>query len=287
MNNNIKYLIEEIINFNPIDYNEDENNIIDHGTLGNIIFKYFPKNKKELVELIYQRLQQNIKQPYLLDIDTSLITDMNYLFSNEYNIWYQMRESNLNLSEIEVLDLSTWDTSNVKRMDKMFYNCRGLKKLNLSSFDTFNVYDMTQMFADCESLEKLDLSNFKTNNLKKVECMFQGCFSLTDLDISSFDTSNIKDMNGMFRMCHNLITLDLSNFNTSNVINMNQMFQDCNSLKTLDISNFDISNVKYMAYMFCDCMSLYDVKWPKAWNKKKLINVAYMYANCDKLKYKR
>ena len=55
MNNNIKYLIEEIINFNPIDYNEDENNIIDHDTIGNIMFKR-PQNKKELVELIYQRL---------------------------------------------------------------------------------------------------------------------------------------------------------------------------------------------------------------------------------------
>lgn len=33
--------------------------------------------------------------------------------------------------QIEVLDLSTWDTSNVENMETMFCRCYNLKKLNI------------------------------------------------------------------------------------------------------------------------------------------------------------
>lgn len=37
MNKNIKYLIEDIINFNPADYDEDENEVISRDTLNNML----------------------------------------------------------------------------------------------------------------------------------------------------------------------------------------------------------------------------------------------------------
>ena len=46
MNKNIKYLIESIVNFNPADYEDDEQNIIDNDTIHNVIHKYFPKTKQ-------------------------------------------------------------------------------------------------------------------------------------------------------------------------------------------------------------------------------------------------
>ena len=40
-----------------------------------------------------------------------------------------------------------------------------LKELNLSSFDTKNVKNMMMMFADCLKLKELNLSSFKTKNV--------------------------------------------------------------------------------------------------------------------------
>jgi hypothetical protein len=47
MNKNIKYLIEDIVNFNPIDYSDNEQNIIDSETIYNITIPK-PKTKNEL-----------------------------------------------------------------------------------------------------------------------------------------------------------------------------------------------------------------------------------------------
>ena len=57
----------------------------------------------------------------------------------------------------------------------MFYGCSSLKKLNLSNFNTNNVKDMRDMFYGCSSLKELNLSNFNTNNVKVIGHMFEGC----------------------------------------------------------------------------------------------------------------
>lgn len=46
-----------------------------------MIYKYFPKTKKELQTIILKKLEENIEEPYLRDIDTSRITSMSGLFS--------------------------------------------------------------------------------------------------------------------------------------------------------------------------------------------------------------
>ena len=54
----------------------------------------------------------------------------------------------------------------------MFYNCKSLTSLNLSNFNTNNVKNMNHMFCNCSSLNSLDLSNFNTNNVKDMDKMF-------------------------------------------------------------------------------------------------------------------
>ena len=49
------------------------------------------------------------------------------------------------------LDLSGWDTSNVRGMNGMFAYCKNLKSLDLSGWDTSNVKDMGKMFYECPS----------------------------------------------------------------------------------------------------------------------------------------
>lgn len=47
----------------------------------------------------------------------------------------------------------------------MFYKCSSLKNLDVSHFDTSQVKDMSYMFACCDSLKSLDVSHFFTSQV--------------------------------------------------------------------------------------------------------------------------
>lgn len=98
--------------------------------------KYKPQNKEQLKKLV------DDESIYLGDIDTSLITDMSYLFADS------KRED---FSGIE-----KWDVSNVKNMRGMFSDVKNFNHpLNL--WDVSSLQDMTNMFLGAKSLKhKID-----------------------------------------------------------------------------------------------------------------------------------
>ncbi len=161
-----------------------------------------------------------------------------------------------NKSPITRIDFGKVDTSNVKNMNGMFYECTNLKSLDLHNFNTENVQDMSWMFCDCSSLISLDVSNFNTDNVEDMGFMFYGCGSLTSLDLSNFNTQNVENMSWMFGDCTSLTLLNVSNFDTQNAQNMNWMFNGCNSLISLDIKSFNTKNAQYIDNMFNECNSL-------------------------------
>ena len=141
-----------------------------------------------------------------------------------------------NKSNIKTIKKMQIDTSKVTSMYYMFNECASLTSLDLSNFDTYKVTDMSGMFSSCSSLTSLDLSNFNTSNVTDMSSMFSDCSSLTSLDLSNFDTSNVTNMAGMFPSCSSLTSLDLSNFDTSKVTDTYSMFWLCSSLKDVYIT---------------------------------------------------
>ena len=119
----------------------------------------------------------------------------------------------ISLSSVE--NLSNLNTKNVIYMDYLFYACSLLRSIDLSKFDTSNVKDMTGMFGG-SGFYKLNLSNYNNKNLLTTAFMLYSVGSLEELDISSFDTSNVIDMSYMFSYCAKLTSLDVSHFNTEN-----------------------------------------------------------------------
>ena len=115
-------------------------------------------------------------------------------------------------------------------MVSMFYHCSGLTSLDVSKFDTKNVRDMTHMFNGCSGLTTLDVSKFDTQNVCWMRSMFCGCSGLTTLDLSNFNTRKYPDMDEMFYNCSNLQTIFASEkFVTSGI--RYDMFLGCTSLK--------------------------------------------------------
>ena len=60
----------------------------------------------------------------------------------------------------------------------MFDGCSSLQSIDLSSFNTADVKDMRDMFDGCSSLQSIDLSSFNTTNVKDMSDMFGLCSSL-------------------------------------------------------------------------------------------------------------
>lgn len=160
-----------------------------------------------------------------------------------------------NLTSIEGLE--NLNTSDVTRMDHMFYKCEQLRALDLSGFNTEKVEDMRDMFSNCKNLKTLNLSSFKTNNLTNMSEMFLECNKIAQLDLSGFNTSGVKALDQVFKRCYALESLDLSSFDTKLVTEMSSLFDNCLSLKTIYVSDrFSTFLVNNSTNMFSYCNNL-------------------------------
>ncbi len=137
-------------------------------------------------------------------------------------------------------DLSSWDMSNVTRMDWMFYEATDFVG-DISTWDVSNVLNMALMFSGASNFNG-DISSW---NVANVQNMFE-MFSLTsyfDGDISSWDVSNVQNMGGMFRSAANF-DQDLSQWDISNVNRLSSFgtnafgFLDYSGLSCENYSNF-------------------------------------------------
>ena len=99
-------------------------------------------------------------------LDTSQVTNMSNMFSQTI----YLKDIKLNI-----------DTSKVTDMSFMFLACERLETLDLSNFNTINVKSARQMISFCPKLKTVDASNFDTRNLSDFGSMFCNCDELTTL----------------------------------------------------------------------------------------------------------
>ena len=263
----------------------------------------------------------------LTDFDSSNVTNMRILFNKCKKLKEIKGIEKLNTkkvvdmegmfqycTELEYLDLTNFDTSNVESMAFMFNHCEKLKEIKgLNKLITNNVTTTEGMFQSCFCIEYLDLSNFDTSNVTIMDYMFDECSKLKGIKgINKLITHKVVSMEGMFQLCTILKYVDLSNFNTSNVSNMEYMFNKCKKLKEikgmtnfntanlkstfamfqlctelefLDLSNFDTSNVTNMSFMFNQCNRIKEIKGISQFVTNKVKTFEAMFQGCFELEY--
>ena len=202
------------------------NNSYTYNTKDRLTFSYYLSSKRNYAYLYNS--PNNI--PNNGKIDWVKFNDINSYINNSYNFTYK-------------LDLSDWDTSNMKRFDSMFNNCTGITYADVSGFNTSNVNYMNRMFNWCKSLKYLDVSKWDTSKVSNMEMLFRGCESLTYLDVSRFDTSNVINMHGMFYNCRSLTYLDVSKWDTSKLYDLTGTFEKAGRINMIDMSNWNLSNL--------------------------------------------
>ena len=177
-------------------------------------------------------------------------------------------------SQAESIDLSSFNTSNVKNMMSLFFYAVA-PTLDVSHFDTSQVTAMDNMFYGTQATS-LDLSHFDTSKVVYMNNMFWDS-NATTLDLSSFDTSSVVEMNGVFYNSNAKSIVGLNKFDTSSVITMRNMFSWSQATE-LDLSSFDTSQVFDMLSMFA---------WSQAttldlssFNTKEVTNMSGMFDSC-------
>lgn len=139
--------------------------------------------------------------------------------------------------------------SNIKGSLMYLFHAFMGEKLDLTEFDTSNIKFMQYTFLECSAKSILLGDKFKTDNVINMEGMFNRC-AVEKLDLQHFNTTKVTNMSNMLSYCNAEIINFGGNFDTSNVINMEHMFFKC-SVKSLNIRNvFNTSKVKKMEYMF-------------------------------------
>lgn len=158
------------------------------------------------------------------------ITDMRYMFSNATS---------------PTIDLSEFDTGQVRYMDWMFANSN-FKSLDLSAFDTRSAVRFGYMFYKSKATN-IDISSFETPNVTYLGAMFYES-AITSVDVTHFDTRNVNDTTNMFDSTV-IEYLDVSNFNLSGVTKTSAMVRNtviqsghASSQRDVDILHRDMGN---------------------------------------------
>lgn len=86
-------------------------------------------------------------------------------------------------------------------MSGMFAGCWNINNLNLSGFNTSNVTNMEEMFSECYGLTSLDIRNFNTNKVTNMKKMFKGGRKLTIIQVGTGWTTENADTTDMFADC--------------------------------------------------------------------------------------
>ena len=161
----------------------------------------------------------------LSNFDTSNVTDMHAMFDG--------------CSHLNTLTFSEkFTTQKVTDMSYMFYGCKGLQEIDLHTFITPNLERVDRMFTECTNLQEVDFSGFDPTNVHSTERMFAECYNLKTVNLCEhFSGWPVIYMTEMFYYCKKLEYIYLCHTSSDVVIifdertDLDRAFEGCKNLK--------------------------------------------------------
>jgi surface protein len=140
--------------------------------LPGIVLGFQPTTRQELKDAIDSHLTGSSDKGPINNWDTSLITDMSYLFcGDQYSSSCYCRSlGNCDLYQQFNEDISGWETSQVTSMSEMFSGASNFNQ-DISGWDTSQVTSMSEMFYSANNFNQ-DISGWDTSQVTSMYQMF-------------------------------------------------------------------------------------------------------------------
>ena len=121
----------------------------------------------------------------------------------------------------------------------MFDHCQDIESIDFSNFDFSEITNMVYSFGYCCKLKYVNFVKGNATKLQNMGSLFEFRISLETMD-NFLNTFNVTNLSFLFLECTSLKSIDLSNLATLDTvyINMKYIFYDCKSLEIIDLSNF-------------------------------------------------
>ena len=188
---------------------------------------------------------------------TSLVTNMSNTF-------------NYNSNPYNGIDVTSWDTSSVTNMERMFYNNSAFNQ-DIGNWNTSSVTNMSYMFRN-SSVFNQDIGDWDTSSVINMDQMFLGN-SVFNQYIGNWNTGSVTNMERMFQN-NTAFNQDIGNWNTISVTSMSYMFAE-NSAFNQDIGDWDTSSVTDMNSMFYGNSAFN--QYIGNWNTGSVTNMGWMF----------
>ena len=144
------------------------------------------------------------------------------------------------------------ETIHFKSMIRMFEDCKNLESVDFTNCDTSQVTDMSCMFKGCGDTSNIRLKGLDTTSVKNMSGMFEYCYDIRYLDLSNFTVAKDCNMNNMFSSCYSLAALKLGenwSFNNTNCLPSHNWIRY--STKEMIKSLENVYDGKTMADTYC------------------------------------
>ena len=259
------------------------------------------ENQKELSVYFHNKNNLQNLNVVLIENTKNRVTDLSYMLNNCKNL--------------ESVDFSNFNTTNIQSMEAMFQMCPLIQLPDsIIKFSSPDLVNIRAMFCKCLKLETIpELTNLfnKTNKIENISMLFNGCIKvqkivsfekwnapsvkdmsylfnrckeIKDINFGKFNSVNINNMCGLFNCCEKLKTITQMKFETNNVEDMSLMFQGCESLEKIDeIHRFHTQNVKDMSGMFSKCHSLTSLPKLSGWTLSNVREIVGLFNECQNL----
>ena len=199
------------------------------------------------------------------------IYDLSEMKNNIKLVWKNNIDSTscmfLNCNDINEIDLSNFDSSQVTNTHAMFFGCTSLTSVNLSNFTSPKATEISRMFYRCSSLTSVDLSDFSPLNPNQIYGIFDGCTLLEYANIENLILRDNLDYSSIFNGISNNFILCSKNEKWKKIINGNP-FLNC-------ISSFNKTNTNYNNEFKC---------YKKSSNSQNYVNIC---EKCGKNYYQK
>jgi surface protein len=254
-----------------------------------ISHNYTPNTITELREIITDKIENLNSDETILDLRD---IDVSNLKTLESMTIVQLGPTNREkIKNIDTIDVSGWDVSNVTNFRKAF--CSIFVKehietiIGLDTWDVSNGTTFREFFSDAEKLQNIDgVENFSFgSDCSDISYFFANCKSLDDINVSNWNTKSVYWCGGVFYNCENITSMDLSNWDNSTLYGCVSLFKGCSRLQTVyGLNNFNISRAKDTSRMFEGCANLYKVEGIEQYTIMQTLSIESMFDNCGKLK---